>query len=71
MTSEHDFVSDGAERAAEGLRAAVEAEVEGEYAPRLAEATSRLERMRLRGKMRREIARRTAEQRPPSKDALY
>jgi hypothetical protein len=66
--SRQGIVADGHERAVRALEPVVRAEVEAEYAERLA-AASRWKRARLKQEIRREIERRIAERAPP--DALY
>jgi len=66
--SRQGIVADGHRRAVRALEPVVRAEVEAEYADRLA-AVPRWKRARLRREMQQEIERRIAERAPP--DALY
>jgi hypothetical protein len=59
MSHSLQFVNDGRERHLAEIVPAIEAEVRAEFAERLAKA-SRLQKWRLRAKIRREIRRRIA-----------
>lgn len=69
-TTAPGIVRNGRNRAKRGAEAKVRAAVESEFAERLAAATSRWRRWRIRSEMEREIRRRAAAVAPPP-DALY